>query len=239
MTAELVAEKYEVTREQQDDVRGAEPAACGRRDSRRASSRPRRSRSRSRVARATSRCSIRDEGPRADDERLKVFAKLKPVFKRRWWYGHGRQRFDDQRRCLARSSSWTKTLRSRKRLSIRLARILGYATGGMAPEWVMMAPEDRCRQSLCTDRYRRSGLRSDRAQRGLCFAGGRVDACARTSIPTSSTCTAARSRSVIRSVARVHGCLTTLAARVEVIAAKRSEGSPDCVSVAATRSRWP
>jgi len=137
ITGELVAEKYEISRSQQDawafqsHQRAAAAEAAGKFDAERFA-----------IEQKDKKGNVtrfqKDEGPRADTT-LEGLAKLKPAFK------------PDGGTVTAGNSSTINDGASvlvvmdsdeAKRRGIRpLATITGYATGGMAPEWVMMAPE--------------------------------------------------------------------------------------------------
>ena len=136
-TGELVAEKYGVSREEQDRYaveshrRAVAAQTAGRFDAEIVG------------VEITGRKGdvtvvARDEGPRADSS-LEGLAKLKPVFKR-----------DGGTVTAANASSINDGAAAlvvmdedaaRSRGLRPMARILGYAAGGMAPEWVMMAPQ--------------------------------------------------------------------------------------------------
>jgi acetyl-CoA C-acetyltransferase len=80
-----------------------------------------------------------DEGPRADAELAKL-AKLKPAFKKDGGTvtpGNASTINDGAAALVVMSEKRAKELGCRV-----LARVRGYATGGTAPEWVMMAPVD-------------------------------------------------------------------------------------------------
>ncbi len=137
MTAELVADEYKVTREEQDAFaveshrRAAAAWEAGRfNDEVFAIEVP------GRKGKVT--VVDRDEGVRPEAT-LESMAKLRPAFKR-----------DGGSVTAANASSINDGASAlvvmdedrAKELGLApMARILGYATGGMAPEWVMMAPE--------------------------------------------------------------------------------------------------
>jgi len=98
-------------------------------------------------------CAV-DEGPRphTSAERL---GRLKPVFREGGTVtaGNASQISDGAAALVLMSEEKAAALGARP-----LARITGYATGGLAPEWVMMAPKDAierlCARSSCTlDRF--------------------------------------------------------------------------------------
>lgn len=77
-----------------------------------------------------------DEGPRADAT-LEALAKLKPAFKKDGTVTPGNaSTINDGAAAVVVMEAKEAERRGLK----PLARILGYATGGLAPEWVMMAP---------------------------------------------------------------------------------------------------
>ncbi|MBZ0151239.1 MAG: acetyl-CoA C-acyltransferase [Planctomycetes bacterium] len=86
-----------------------------------------------------------DEGPRADST-VESLAKLKPAFKPNGGSvtaGNASSINDGAAAVMVCDEDWAKAHGLKP-----LARITGYATGGMAPEWVMMAPEVATRK-LC------------------------------------------------------------------------------------------
>ncbi len=79
-----------------------------------------------------------DEGPRADST-VEALAKLKPVFQPNGGTvtaGNASSINDGAAAVVVCDEDWAKA-----HGITPLARITGYATGGLAPEWVMMAPE--------------------------------------------------------------------------------------------------
>ncbi|MFO1077668.1 MAG: acetyl-CoA C-acetyltransferase [Planctomycetota bacterium] len=135
-TAELVAQKYGVTRAQQDayaaeshrravaaQQAGAFAAEILRVDIQQRKGDP--------IAFAT------DEGPRADST-VESLAKLKPAFQKDGSVtaGNASSINDGAAALVVCDEDWAKAHGIKP-----LARITGYATGGLAPEWVMMAPE--------------------------------------------------------------------------------------------------
>lgn len=87
----------------------------------------------------------KDEGPRADST-AESLGKLKPVFQPKdgtVTAGNASTINDGAAAVVVCDEDWAKAHGLQP-----LARITGYATGGMAPEWVMMAPEVAT-QKLC------------------------------------------------------------------------------------------
>jgi len=137
MTAELVAKEYGVSREDQDAYaveshrRAAEAWEAGRFA---AEVFP------VEVPGRKGKVTVvdRDEGPRADCT-LESLARLKPAFQR-----DGGTVTAGNASTINDGASALVVMDEEKARSLGLrpkARILGYATGGVAPEWVMMAPE--------------------------------------------------------------------------------------------------
>jgi acetyl-CoA C-acetyltransferase len=142
-TAELVVDKYKLTREQQDQFAvGSHQKALAA------------------MSQGKFKAEIvpieipqkkgapvvvdRDESPRADST-LETLAKLKPAFKEGGSVtaGNAPGLNDGAAALVIMSAEYAK-----KRGITPLARITGYATGGRAPEWVMMAPVDAVRNLL-------------------------------------------------------------------------------------------
>jgi acetyl-CoA C-acetyltransferase len=87
-----------------------------------------------------------DEGPRADSTE-QALAKLRPAFQPEGGTvtaGNASSINDGAAALVVCDEDWTKSNGIKP-----LARITGYATGGLAPEWVMMAPEVATKK-LCT-----------------------------------------------------------------------------------------
>jgi acetyl-CoA C-acetyltransferase len=135
MTAELVAKKYEITRQAQD--------AFAAESHRRAAA----AQNAGKFSRETAVVEIKDkkgavtkiaadEGVRADAT-AEGLAKLKPAFDPQGSVtpGNASQISDGGAAVVVCSAEKAKALGKKP-----VARITGYATGGMAPEWVMMAP---------------------------------------------------------------------------------------------------
>jgi len=136
LTGELVAEKYGITREDQDAFaveshrRAAEAWEKGRFDAETFPvSVPQR--------RGDPVVISRDEGIRADSS-LEKLGKLRPAFQKGGTVtaGNSSQISDGASALVVASEKKTRELGAKP-----LARILAYAAGGMAPEWVMMAPK--------------------------------------------------------------------------------------------------
>ena len=144
-TAELVAAKYSVTREDQDRFALAshtKALAAQKTGKFTAEILPVEIKSKkgdvTRIA--------TDEGPRADTT-LETLGKLKPAFQKDGGTvtaGNASTINDGAAALVVMEEAAAKSAGLEP-----LARILGYATGGMAPEWVMMAPEVAVKK-LCT-----------------------------------------------------------------------------------------
>src|SRR5262249_50890027 len=141
MTAELVAEKYKITREQQD--------AWALESHRRALAAMDAGKFREEIlpvsvpARKGSAVLVdTDEGPRRDTT-LEALAKLKPAFKEGGTVtaGNAPGINGGAAAVVVASRAVAERLKAKP-----LATIVAYATSGMAPEWVMMAPEEAVRQ---------------------------------------------------------------------------------------------
>ncbi len=137
MTAELVVDKYEVSREQQDAYaveshqKAVAAQQAGKFD---AEILP--LELKDRKGKVTVFQS--DEGPRADAS-VESLGKLRPAFKRDGGSvtaGNASTINDGAAALVVMDEDVAKSQGLKP-----MARILGYATGGMAPEWVMMAPE--------------------------------------------------------------------------------------------------
>jgi acetyl-CoA C-acetyltransferase len=141
MTAELVAEKYEIDREAQDTyaVRSHQKAVAAAAAGKFANEIvpvpvPQRKGDPVIVA--------ADEGPRADSS-VEGLARLRPAFKRDGGSvtaGNASTINDGASALVVMSEKRAQQLGCKI-----MARIRGYATGGMAPEWVMMAPVEAVR----------------------------------------------------------------------------------------------
>jgi acetyl-CoA C-acetyltransferase len=144
-TAELVVEKYGVTREQQD--------AYAVESHRKAVAAQNAGKFKNEILAVEHKgkkgevtvCD-KDEGPRADSS-VEALAKLKPAFRPQGGSvtaGNASSINDGAAACVVVDEDFAKAHGLKP-----LARVLGYATGGMAPEWVMMAPMVAV-QKLCT-----------------------------------------------------------------------------------------
>jgi acetyl-CoA C-acetyltransferase len=143
-TAELVAQKYQITRAEQDayaaeshrravaaQQSGAFAAEIFAVEQKQKKGEP-------------LRLEV-DEGPRADST-VEALAKLKPAFQSNGGTvtaGNASSINDGAAALVVADEDWCK-----QNGIAPLARITGYATGGLAPEWVMMAPEVATRK-LC------------------------------------------------------------------------------------------
>jgi acetyl-CoA C-acetyltransferase len=134
-TAELVSEKYKVSREEMDEYavnshrKAVEAHEKGRfKDEMLPVEIPQKKGDPIRID--------RDEGPRADTS-IEGMAKLKPVFKQGGTVtaANASQISDGAAAMVLLSEKKLKELKVKP-----LARVTGYSTGGMKPEWVMMAP---------------------------------------------------------------------------------------------------
>lgn len=144
MTAELVASEYGVTRGQQDAFAAeSHRRAVAAQESGKFAAELFPVEVKGRKGKVT--LVDRDEGPRPDST-VEGLAKLKPVFKREGGTvtaGNASTINDGASALVVMSEQRAKSLRLTP-----LAKIVGYATGGLAPEWVMMAPEVAF-QKLC------------------------------------------------------------------------------------------
>jgi acetyl-CoA C-acetyltransferase len=141
MTGEAVAEKYGVTREDQD-IFAAE--SHRRAVAAQAAGKFREEIAAIRIAQRKGPEIVfdTDEGPRADTT-LDVLAKMKPAFKRDGGTvtaGNASSINDGAAALLVMSEARAKALGLKP-----MARIVGYATGGLEPKWVMMAPTEAVR----------------------------------------------------------------------------------------------
>jgi acetyl-CoA C-acetyltransferase len=134
-TAELVAETYKISREEMDEYayhshrKAVEAHEQGRfRDEMMTVEIPQKKGEPIRID--------RDEGPRSDTT-LEGMARLKPVFKAGGTVtaANSSQISDGAAAMVMLSEAKAKELKVKP-----IARVTGYATGGMKPEWVMMAP---------------------------------------------------------------------------------------------------
>jgi len=136
MTAEKVAEKFSIAREAQDEFavgshqKAVAAAAAGRFKNEIVPVRVPQPKGDPVVLAA-------DEGPRADSDQARL-SKLKPAFKKDGGTvtaGNASTINDGAAALVVMSEKRAQQLGCKV-----LGRIRGYATGGMAPEWVMMAP---------------------------------------------------------------------------------------------------
>ena len=134
-TAELVSEKYKVSREEMDEYsvnshrKAVEAHEKGRfKDEMLTVEIPQKKGDPVRID--------RDEGPRADSS-VEGMAKLKPVFKAGGTItAANASQISDGAAAMVLLSE-----KKAKQLTVKpIARVTGYSTGGMKPEWVMMAP---------------------------------------------------------------------------------------------------
>ena len=136
-TAELVAKKYSVSRADQDAYaaeshrRAVEAQKAGRFDAEIVAVEVKAKKGDSTWVRA-------DESPRADST-VESLAKLKPAFQPDGGSvtaGNASSINDGASALVVADEDWARAQGLKP-----LARILGYTTGGLAPEWVMMAPQ--------------------------------------------------------------------------------------------------
>ncbi len=136
MTGELVAQKYEIRREEQDEFaaeshrRAAEATAAGRFDEEKLTVRIPQKKGEPLAFRT-------DETIRSDVTQSSI-ASLKPAFKKDGTVtaANASAINDGAAALILMSAERARSLGVKP-----LARVLAYATGGCAPEWVMMAPE--------------------------------------------------------------------------------------------------
>ena len=142
-TGENVADKFKITREQQDEYaanshrKAVEAHKAGRfKDEIVPVQLP------SKKKDAPPEFLDRDEGPREDSTQISL-AKLKPAFKKDGTVtaGNASTINDGAAACVVMSATKAKELGAKP-----LVRIIAQATSGVAPEWVMMAPVDAVRQ---------------------------------------------------------------------------------------------
>jgi acetyl-CoA C-acetyltransferase len=142
-TGENVAEKFKVTREQQDEyaANSHRKAVAAQKEGRfKDEIVPVQLPSKKKDAPAE--FLDKDEGPR-EDSTPEVLRKLKPAFKKDGTVTAGNASTVNDGASALVVSSATKA----KELGLKpMARIIAQATSGVAPEWVMMAPVDAVRQ---------------------------------------------------------------------------------------------
>jgi acetyl-CoA C-acetyltransferase len=143
MTGELVAEKYQITRQRQD--------AYALESHRRASDAIRSCHFKSQIVpvaipqkKSGPVMFETDESPRADSS-LEALAKLRPVFKKDGTVTAGNAPGTNDG---AAALVVTSLERARELAKQPLARIVGQAVSGVEPRWVMMAPVDAVRKLL-------------------------------------------------------------------------------------------
>jgi acetyl-CoA C-acetyltransferase len=141
MTAEKVADKYSIRREDQDEFavgshrKAAAAATAGKFKDEIVAVKVAQPKGDPITVTA-------DEGPRADSD-LGKLSKLKPAFKKEGGTvtaGNASTINDGASALVVMSDKRAQQLGAKV-----LARVRGYATGGMAPEWVMMAPVEAVR----------------------------------------------------------------------------------------------
>lgn len=137
MTAELVADKYELSREAQDGYAlQSQQRAVAAQEAGKFEAEILPVEIKGRKGKVST-FSV-DEGPRADSS-MEGLAKLKPAFKRDGGTvtaGNASTINDGASALLVVDEDYAQAQGLKP-----MARILGYASGGLAPEWVMMAPE--------------------------------------------------------------------------------------------------
>lgn len=143
MTAELVAEKYKIGREEQDKY--------ALESHRRAVAATKEGRFASQILpleipqkKGPAIVFNKDEGPR-EDTSLEALAKLRPVFKKDGTVtaGNAPGTNDGAAALVVSSESWAK-----KNGKTPLARIIKQAVSGVEPKWVMLAPVEAIKQLL-------------------------------------------------------------------------------------------
>jgi acetyl-CoA C-acetyltransferase len=171
-----------------------------------------------------------DEGPRADSTE-QALAKLRPAFQPEGGTvtaGNASSINDGAAALVVCDEDWTKSNGIKP-----LARITGYATGGLAPEWVMMAPEVATKK-LCA-LLRCSPRDFDLVEMNEAFSVQMVALRRQLEVdPASGTCTGAPWPSVTRSGARAPASSRRSCTRCSGTA--RRAASRACASAAATPS---
>ena len=165
MTGELVAEKYGITRQEQDHFAVESHRRSRRTPSSRASSKRQivpieipQKKGRSASSFET------DESPRADTS-LEALAKLKPAFKKDGTVtaGNAPGTNDGAAALIVTSERNARALGKKP-----MARIVAQAVSGVEPKWVMMAPVDAVEKLLQENRLgSRQRCRPGRAERSL------------------------------------------------------------------------
>jgi acetyl-CoA C-acetyltransferase len=168
-TAEKVADKYEISREEQDRfaLRSHERAVAAQKAGK----------FRAEIAalelpqkKGPPVAVDADESPRADTT-LEALAKLKPVFRKEKGTvtaGNAPGLNDGAAALVVMSAEKARALKVTP-----LARITGYATGGRDPEWVMLAPIDAVRKLLDTT-GRRAASEYDLVELNEAFAAAAI-----------------------------------------------------------------
>ena len=173
-TGENVAEKYHITREEQDEYalnshRKAVSAIneCRFKDQIVPVELPSKKKGAPPV-----RGSRKDESPR-EDTSIEVLRSLKPAFKKDGTVTAGNAPgVNDGAAALVLMSA-----AKAKELGLKpMARIVAQATSGLAPEWVMMTPVETDSPAVEEDGMEERGRRSLRDQRGVLGGGDRGDA---------------------------------------------------------------
>ena len=144
----------------------------------------------------------KDESPR-EDTTIEVLRSLKPAFKKDGTVtaGNAPGVNDGAAALVVTSAKRAKELGAQP-----MVRIVAQATSGIDPKWVMMAPVGCRPEDLGEDRLEKRRCGSLRTQRGVLGAGAGRDARTRVSIPTRSTSTAAQSPSDIPSAPAAPAC---------------------------------
>ena len=145
MTAELVAEKYGISRAGAGSVRARKPSEGGARDEVVFRERADCARSNCRSARAPPVVIKFDESPR-EDTSLEALAKLKPAFKKEGGTvtaGNAPGTNDGAAAVVVTSEKNAARLGKAP-----MARIVAQAVSGVEPKWVMMAPVDAVEKLL-------------------------------------------------------------------------------------------
>ena len=139
--AELVAEKYHITRQRQDEY-GRKPSPRPRGHQEWPLQRPDCAR-RDRAEEGEPVQFATDESPRSDTS-LEALAKLRPPSSRRQRHRWERSGHEDGAAALV----VTSLEKARELGKTPLARVVGQAVSGVEPKWVMMAPVDAVRMLL-------------------------------------------------------------------------------------------
>ena len=203
-TAELVAEKYGVTREAQDAFALDEPAALGGRARRRALRRRAVPPYRWRRGKGAPKSFDTDEHPRPETTAAEL-AALRPAFRKQGGTvtaGNSSGINDGAAAVLLASP---EAARAPRRRAPPLARFVASAVAGVEPKLMGLGPIPATAKAARARRHRGGRSGSRRAERGVRGAGDPLHARARRSIPRASTSTAAPSRSATRWARRGRG----------------------------------